>query len=50
MKILDPDNYNADDYKINEKVKIKDGDILIDAIITDIDNNNIAIEYLYEKK
>jgi hypothetical protein len=45
--VLDPDDYNPNDYEINQKIKYKDNDIYLDAIITDIDyvNGNVAVEF-----
>jgi len=48
VKILDPDDYVVDDYEIDQEIKYKEGDTLLDAVITDIDydTGNISVEFI----
>lgn len=45
--ILDPDDYNPNDYEKDQLVRYQDGDNLVNAIITDVDyiGGGIAVEY-----
>lgn len=46
--ILDPDDYNVNDYKIKDYIYFKDNNKLVEAIITDIDykDGNVSIEFI----
>lgn len=35
--IIDPNDYNPNNYEIGQKVRYKDGDELLNAIISDVD-------------
>lgn len=51
MKKLNPDNYNVEDYKIDEIVLFIENDNYYKAMITDIDYNDgsISIEFIKEE-
>ena len=50
-QILDPDNYDPNEYTENQQVRFKDGDKLVNAIITDVDyiSGNMAIEFINDR-
>ena len=47
IPILDPDDYNPNDYEKGQKIRFKEGNQFLNAIITDIDiiTGNMAVEF-----